>query len=166
MPRKIRAPKTTVLVVAEGYCDKAFVDYLKTLYIVRNCGVTVKVKNARGKGSNNVVNHAICIREGYDIKVAFYDNDVELHTDIRRKAGRKRIRLIESSPCLEGLLLKILGRNVPHNSPECKSTFLNKLEGKDPTNLESYSIITKNILDEKRHAIPELDDLLKALEGN
>lgn len=160
-----RKANKTVLIVAEGFCDKAFVDYLKRLYVVRGCGISVKVKNANGKGSNHVVQHAIRIREGYDIKVAFYDSDVVLRLGLRKEARVNKIRLIESSPCLEGLLLSILDCHVPHQSSECKQLITEKLEGKDPTIAESYLIISRQTLDVKRNRISELDELLKALEG-
>lgn len=155
----------TVLIVAEGFCDKAFVECLKRLYVPRNCGVTAKVKNAKGKGSNNVVKHAITIREGYDIKVAFYDADVTLTHTNRKKATSKNIRLIASKPCLEGLLLKILDKPVLNPCSACKTAFYPLLTGKDPTEPDSYSIFSKEKLEAKRSDIPELDQLLNALEG-
>ncbi|MES9905700.1 MAG: hypothetical protein ABW168_23895 [Sedimenticola sp.] len=165
MAKKKRIILKTILIVAEGFCDKAFVDYLKSLYIKRSCGVTVKVKNAMGKGSIHVVRHTIRIREGFDVKAAFYDTDVPLPDGHRKTANGKGIRLIESNPCLEGLLLDILGKYVPHCCAECKESFIPELAGKDPTEPDSYSIFTKDILEAKRGQVPELEQLLTLLEG-
>ncbi len=38
----------------------------------------------------------------------------------KKLANSKRLRILESTPCLEGLLLKILGEHVPNTSKLCK----------------------------------------------
>ena len=54
-----RTVQTTVLIVGEGDTEKAFLDYLKSLYVTRGCGVSVTIRNAHGKGPINVVDTAI-----------------------------------------------------------------------------------------------------------
>jgi hypothetical protein len=157
----------TVQITVEGFCDRAFAEHLKSLYCNRGCGVTVRIVNAKGKGSNHVVRQALTAREAPDIRAAFYDTDVQLQAGLRRQAnGRKRIHLVESEPCLEGLLLAILGRHVPHASGECKKAVEALLEGSDPTDKDSYAeLFSREVLEERRGEIAALDLLLRVIEG-
>gem|GEM_PF-2578925 len=40
----------TLLIVGEGRHEEAFLNHLKQLYVPRGCGLSVTIKNARGKG--------------------------------------------------------------------------------------------------------------------
>lgn len=163
--RHIRQVKTTLIVV-EGFADKAFVEHLKNLYNTRGCGVRVKIKNAKGKGSNNVVRQAINEQAAYDSRAAFYDSDIPLTQTLRRRSDQKNISRIESTPCLEGLLLTILGHRVPRSSEECKRDFAAILGGADQCKKESYGMFDRAILEARRRTLRELDLLLRMLEGN
>ena len=46
----------TLLIVGEGRHEEAFLNYLKQLYVPRGCGLSVTIKNARGKGALHVAN--------------------------------------------------------------------------------------------------------------
>ena len=109
--RKGRVAHHTILLVGEGTADWAFLKYIKSLYISRGCGVSAKVLNAHGKGPDRVVGYAI--RQGqnaaYDRIVTLLDIDLEMSAAVRRGAKSKKIQIIGAAPCLEGLLLKILG---------------------------------------------------------
>lgn len=162
--KKLHVNKTTLIVV-EGYSDRAFVEHIKGMYIYRGCGVSIKIKNAKGKGSNNVVRHAIASQQGFDRCAALYDTDVSLLTTHKKSAQRKNIELIESSPCLEGLLLDILGQHVPHDSSACKAALRPQLAGQDATNPNSYSIFTKNLLDTERVRVLAIDQILTLMNS-
>ena len=68
--------------VGEGTTDWAFLKYIKSLYIIRGCGVSAKVLNARGKGPDHVVDYAIRQRQNaaYDRIIALLDSDLEIST--------------------------------------------------------------------------------------
>ena len=50
LSRVRRAARHTILLVGEGATDWAFLKYIKSLYIIRGCGVSAKVLNATVKG--------------------------------------------------------------------------------------------------------------------
>lgn len=124
MPARIRrAARHTVLLVGEGTTDWAFLKHIKSLYISRGCGVSATIRNAHGKGPDHVVDYAIrqCRNADYDRVVTLLDTDLPMSAAVRGRARSKKVRVIESTPCIEGLLLKILGEHVPGTSAECKT---------------------------------------------
>lgn len=151
--------------MVEGFADKAFVEHLKSIYNTRGCGVRVKIKNAKGKGSNSVVRQVINEQAAYDSRAAFFDSDIPLTQTLRKRSNQKKISCIQSTPCLEGFLLAILGRRVPRTSKECKTEFAAILDGADPYKKESYGMFDKPLLEAQRSSLRELDLLLKLLEG-
>lgn len=165
MPKKRKFLLRTVLVVTEGYTDKAFAEHLKSLYITRGCGVSVKIRNAKGKGADNVMSTALGVKEGYDRVVCFFDDDLPLKKVLRNKAERQKFVLIASSPCLEGLFLNILEMKVPGICHACKRSFSPIIDGADGKEASSYaSIFSKDILEKRRLKIPVLDKLICAFE--
>ena len=82
------------------------------------------------------------------------------------KAAKKgKIHLIGSTPCLEGLLLRIIGREPGENSMKCKK-ILQQLTGTKITSKEKYeSIFAKVVLDNASSSLRELDALLCLFEG-
>ena len=59
MPRKQRhVSLTTLLIVGEGSDDKAFIDYLKSVFLQRHGGRKVTVKAGDGGSPGNIITHA------------------------------------------------------------------------------------------------------------
>ncbi|TMO53096.1 RloB domain-containing protein [Pseudoalteromonas phenolica] len=165
MARKKRPIKETLVIVAEGQADEAFVKHVKSLFGVGNPRVTPK--SAGGKGPSNVIGDAIgTLRSsGCDRVASILDTDLPWPATKVREAKSKKIRLIGSNPCLEGLLLKILGKRVPASSNDCKEELHPMLSGKE-TEKESYAeLFTKELLNEARKTVPELDELIKLISG-
>lgn len=100
--RKGRAARHTILLVGEGATDTAFLKHIKSLYIIRGCGVSATIRNARGKGPDHVVDYAIrqCRNAAYDRVVALLDTDFEISAAARRRARSKKIQNIKAEPCL------------------------------------------------------------------
>ena len=163
--RERRTARHTILLVGEGATDAAFLEYIMSLYITRGCGVSAKVIHASGKGPDNVVNHAIRQRQNkdYDRVVTLLDNDLEMSITARKRAKSKKIAIIKTTPCLEGLFLKILGKNVPGSSANCKA----QVGIKPPTRKNARAYYQKNFpkqfLDERRNKVSELRRLLDYL---
>lgn len=163
--RKRRTAYHTVLVVGEGTTECAFLRHIKSLYNSRGCGVSVTIRNAHGKGPDHVVDYAIrqCRNAEYDRIVTLLDTDLPMSAAVRKRARSKKVRIIGSIPCIEGLLLKILGEHVPATSGECKQ----RCGGILPERLtlsEDYSEhFPKDLLDGRRESIPELGALLDCL---
>ncbi len=161
------AQRKTLLAVGEGKADAAFLKYLRGIYCSGRSGVKVTVRDASGKGPSNVIGTAIgALRiSSYDKKLCLLDTDLEWTKENKSDAKRKKIELVGSTPCLEGLLLQILGRAVPASSLDCKRQ-LKIITGKDMFEAEDYATnFPYAELQNLRADIAELDKLLRLFEG-
>ena len=168
LSRVRRAARHTILLVGEGTTDSAFLKHIKSLYISRGCGVSAKVHNARGKGPDHVVDQAIKQRQNaaYDRVVALLDADLEMSTAAHRRTKSKKIQIIRAEPCLEGLLLKILGEYVPATSADCKARVGDTLPARLTSPEDYQANFPKDLLDERCDDVPELGRLLDYLLFN
>lgn len=166
MPVRERPQVKTLLVVVEGDTEMAFLGHLKSIYALRNCGHSVRIKNAHGKGPGNVIAKAVREQGQFDCRVALYDADIPLTDADRRAANAARLPLLSPQPAIEGLLLAILGRAVPGSTDECKRAFdgifrANKLDAR-----AYQQLFTRDVLEAARLRIEVLDALLGYLEGS
>ena len=159
--------RKTLLAVGEGKSDAAFLKYLRAQFCAGGSGVSVTVRQANGKGPSNVISTAIgALRiSSYDKKLCLLDTDIDWTNQNKIDAKRKKIELIGSTPCLEGLLLQILGRQSPSVSDDCKRQ-LKAITGKEMFEVEDYAVhFTYFHLQSVRTNIAELDKLLRLFEG-
>jgi len=166
MIKKIRTQRLTLLFVGEGDCEVAFLGHIRNLFCSGGHGLKVTLRNAHGKGPDNVVNHALAFSRsnGFDKKACLLDTDLPWPIKSVKAAKKGKIHLIGSTPCLEGLLLRIIGREPGENSMKCKK-ILQQLTGTKMTSKENYeSIFTKVVLDNARSSLRELDALLCLFE--
>lgn len=167
MAKSLRQVRRTLLVVGEGDSEVAFLKHLKTLYCSGHLGVSATINNAHGKGPFNVIDHTArqARTYGYDRRVALLDTDIAWTDKLKKDARKSRIEMVGSSPCLEGLLLSILGMNPPELSLECKRSIKQAI-GVDLTDRLSYTEhFSKTVLEAARQRIAELDRLLQFFEG-
>lgn len=162
-----RQQRQTLLAVGEGHSEAAFLKHLRSLYCASGVGLSVTVKNAYGKGPDNVIEHSLRLAAtaAYDHRLCLLDTDIEWPAAMRNKAKRKKIFLIGSEPCLEGLLLDILGQSKHGTSTDCKRSLrsITKSEMTEPTDYKTLFI--KQTLDQARKRISALDELIKMFEG-
>ncbi len=160
-----RSVSHTVLLVGEGTTEQAFLRYIKSLYISRGCGVGVTIRNAHGKGPDHVVDYAIrqCRNAAYDRVVVLLDTDLEMSAAVRRRARTRKVKIIGATPCIEGLLLKILGEHVPATSAECKQRYGGALPERLTFPEDYMGNFPKDLLNERRDDVPELAQLLDCL---
>lgn len=120
--RRVIQQRKTLLVVGEGATEVAFLNYLKRVYSSGKKGPKVTVKNAHGKGPDHVLDVAMRSQRGvaYDQVVAFLDTDIPWTDTLQKQAEKAYIELIGNTPCIEGMLLKLLGKRVPALSGDCK----------------------------------------------
>lgn len=166
MAKKKRVLKETLIFVGEGEAEKAFLLHLKSIYGTGNPRVTPK--SAGGKGPNNVIGDAISTlaHSGCSKVAAMLDTDLDWPVGLVKKAKQKKIPLIGSEPCLEGLLLDILQVKKPKTSKECKKVLHPMLDGRE-TCKDSYSkLFSKDVLDEARKNVVSLNQLIEAIQGN
>ena len=162
-----RTVQTTVLVVGEGDTEKAFLDYLKSLYITRGCGISVTVRNAHGKGPMNVVDTAIRQSKTGDYRIiaVLMDTDLPWTEDVLKQARKHKVYLVGATPCIDGLLLQILDEHVPTLSARCKEALHARLNRK-PFEKKAYvQDFPKQLLDEKSLSVPALKNLLELMAG-
>ena len=167
MARKTREVRRTLLVVGEGDCEVAFLRHLREAYCSQHQGVNVTIRNAHGKGPENVVEQTRRkVRSySYDQVVSLLDTDIPWSTAVKKVAKQAKIEMVGSTPCLEGLLLSILGERASEQSTECKKTLRLRL-GVDMTERDHYARhFPKMLLDQSRLRISELDRLLGFFEG-
>ena len=112
-----------------------------------------------------MVSYAVkqCTNAAYDRVAVLLDTDLEMSAAARKRARSKTIRLIEATPCFEGLLLKILDEHVPNTCAECKTRAINMLPTPLTTPDNYQADFPKDLLEERRHAVPELDALLDCI---
>ena len=159
MAQRRRRTRRTILLVVEGYTDKEFVQHIKGLYHRRECGFRVVLKNAKGKGSNNVIDTAYGENRqgGYDNVAVLYDHDVPLTAKSKRRCSG--FHSFVANPCLEGLLLDILEQIVAGTCEENKRRYAQFASRKNYAEL-----FPQELLERRRSSIQLLDDLLRLLE--
>lgn len=166
---KLRRVRPTLLAVGEGDTEEAFLRHLRELYCSDGAGVAVTIRNARGKGPEHVVDHAMgqCRDADYDHRLTLLDTDLPWTATLCKRARKHRIRMLGSTPCLEGLFLTVLGCPPAEGigSAECKKRLRDRT-GNDMTEKSHYdALFTKPVLEEARGRVPVLDELLQCLEG-
>jgi len=167
MARKQYRVRKTLLIVGEGDAEEAFLKHLRDLYCSGGAGVAVAVRNAHGKGPENVIDFAArqAMIYSYDARTALLDTDIPWTDKLKENARKAKIDMVGSIPCFEGLLLSILGRHPAIQCADCKKA-IQQLIDVDLTERQSYAKhFPKAILDAARMKVVELDRLLKAFEG-
>ena len=133
--RKPRSTRHTTLIVVEGETEEVFLKHLKN-HFGRDSGSLIKVKASQGNG-DAVLKKSINSFEAFDRRVAIYDADWQPQAKHLKAAQRKKIQILTCSPCIEGLLLEILGEKPPSSSAECKRTLEQRI-GQSLTSLQTY----------------------------
>lgn len=162
-----RQAAKTVLLIGEGATEKAFLGHLKSLYVPRGCGVSVTIRDAHGKGPDNVVTFAIRQSQvaDYDVKAVLMDTDLEWTAKVRRAARDARICLIGSTPCCDGLMLSILGLPVPTTSEQCKEAIARRLQRRPLTSEAFAEDFPKELIDAKQRTCRATQKIVSVLQG-
>lgn len=132
--------KRTLLIVGEGADEVAFLNHVKQLYVPRGCGLSVKIKNAQGKGAKHVVEwtaRQMAIAD-YDKVAALLDTDVDWSSAVEKLAKRKKIQVLTSEPCFEALMLRVLEENPNGNASAMKKQFA-PFVNNDATQSQNYA---------------------------
>ena len=150
MARKLkRSLLSTLIIVGEGAHEKAFLSHLKSLYSA-NTNQKVKIDSADGGSPQDIVRTTVKKSRhiDYDRKFILMDSDIAVDDATKKLAKDNNITIILSEPlCLEGMLLNLLGLNVPDTSKKCKTFLHPKLDG-NPADKNSYiRLINKNLLE-------------------
>lgn len=162
---KKRVLRQTLFFVGEGQSEKAFIEHLRALYSIPE--LKVSSKSAGGKGPSNVISETISVlsNTGCDRAAALLDLDIAWPIALVKSATSKGITLIGVNPCFEAFLLDILNhkRPTPCNNQTCKKIVHPMLAGRE-TEKKSYEILfTKEVLDEARRRVEQLDMIIKVI---
>lgn len=129
--KKKRETKRTLLLYCEGADEKAFLNYLKTLFS-KDSGVSTIVKENHGGEANGVLANVLK-QIPADSMACIYDIDTEVDQELKSKVKQRGIICIENNRCLEAFLLNVLEDRdySSHITDDCKKIFEEKyLDGK------------------------------------
>ena len=155
----------TISLVCEGYGECHFAYHIRDLYLPRNCGTALQVRNARGFGGQHALSLAFALQAsgGHDAFGVMIDTDRHWGDAERITATEAGIVAIENNPSLEATLLKIDGYAVARTTAENKRTFEHRFGG--PAHREG--VIRRHFdrpkIDSARLNVEPLDTLLRLL---
>jgi hypothetical protein len=166
MAKKIWRTNKTILLVGEGADEEAFLNHVKINFVSRDSGISVKVKNAQGKGATHVVQWTIrqMATAQYDVVAVMVDTDTGWTVEVQKLARDNGIILLPSHPCFEAVLLRLINQR-PQVNPQALKRQLAPFVHDRSTQVESYSehfgpiVLTGNRIRE-----PSIDELLRILE--
>lgn len=156
----------TLLIVGEGYCEVAFLNHVKQIYVPRGCGLKVSIGNARGKSPQQIIDYTILqIKNAhYDHVAVMLDTDVFCPQEAIKKAIKYKIHLLKSEPCFEALMLRLIGQPADGETKALKKRFA-PFVNNEPTNGEKYAQhFTKECLNNGKITIQVINQLLSLLE--
>lgn len=170
MHRPPRFQFFTKFVKPEGAHDTTFLELLKEYYCARG-KLRVEIKKGHGKDQSSIVNEAINRIGAYDKKIVVMDDDksmIEMEK-ADKLAVAHEIIVLRNTPCIEGILIKILEPNKNINnmsSHELKIYFeKNYISKNNRTDKNAYrNKFPKAVLDEARERLPELNKMIKIFE--
>lgn len=154
--------RRTLLLVGEGYDEVAFLNHIKQFPGVCGQGVQITIKNARGKGALGVIDWTAkhIANFAYDRVAVLLDTDTDWTPKAQKLARDKRIQVLPSDPCLEALLLRVLGK-TPGETKDLKKQFA-PFVNDDATRRENYAEqFGAPVLLAVREREPTIDALLK-----
>lgn len=130
----------TLLIVGEGYHEEAFLQHVKRLYAPRGCGLSVTIKNARGKGAKHVVEWTArqVANTAYDTVAVLLDTDTDWSPAVAKLAKSKKILALTSEPCFDALMLRTLDIN-PSGDAKAMKKQLAPYVNYDATRREHYA---------------------------
>jgi len=162
--QKPRHTRHTTLIVCEGDTEKTFVKYLREL-CGRNCGTRLTIECARGNG-DRVLRDTLRRCEGYDVAAYLYDADCPpTHKGNLSKAKRRKLIPLISTPCIEGVFLKIQGKQIPPLSADCKRAMNKITRGASLIDLATLKkFLPLDVLHSSKSLVPILNQLFNIID--
>jgi hypothetical protein len=164
--------KRTVLLVGEGPAEWAFLKHVIGCFCDRAGPVAAKAENAHGGSPETVVSTArkLLCQRAYDRCLVLMDTDLPWPPRLPIKVGQTRMSYVGSSPCLEGLLLRVLRHpriTTQASVDQCKRVFHdNYVPWEHRTEPQAYArCLPRDLLLQRRVDSRELDTILKHIEG-
>ncbi|MEJ6022256.1 hypothetical protein [Ramlibacter sp. PS4R-6] len=161
-----RIVRPTALLMGEGDAEEIFLKRIRELYTADRKGCNVRVQSAGGKGAGNVVDHAIRYQRAngaFDVAAAFFDTDTDWNDDVRARGEKAGIVLIAVEPCLECMLLRLVGLHKECSTAEHKKRFEKEFGGPAHNKKIVERIVTREAVDKARGNIVVIDTLLTTI---
>lgn len=168
---KKRPRKLTVLAYGEGEDEKIFLRHLVSCYC-RKHEVSVQTGSAGGGDLESILIKAIRARRGEKREIEFIvlDTIPQWPAEAIQKAEEEGINLMGNTPCLESFFLEILGSKYTCDklgAGSCKNLFEeNYCSGHNFDEDNCATIFPKALLNEARTRVPNLDYIIKTMEGS
>jgi hypothetical protein len=162
MPRPTRT-NTTILIVCEGYAEVELVRVLRDIYLPRGCGCSVHPENCRGGGGVLALTIQRQQEAAYDRYGLIIDTDKHWTGDNRATANALGITAVESTPCLEAMLLAVDGQKVHAGTTDNKAEFERAYGGPASRPGVIARHFTRSKFDAARARVLALDQLLAFL---
>lgn len=167
--KKKRQASKTLLVFGEGQSEELFLRHLKSLYSYKST-VAISVKRGKGGDAQSIVIDADKIPGAFDRRVVVLDND-KAESEMakaRSEAKKRKIELIENTPCLEHLLISILtqkpeGKSSAWCKGEFEAKYIDKKKRGEPS--EYCRLFPKELLEARRLKMTELNRFILLMEG-
>lgn len=153
----------TLLIVGEGRHEEAFLNHLKQLYVPRGCGLSVTIKNARGKGALHVIKWTAgqVANAEYDAVAALLDTDTDWNVKTKKLAKTNKIQVLKSEPCFEAMMLRLIGKTPIGDAHALKRLFA-PFVNNDATQRDHYALnFGSECIQAGRAKEPTIDALLK-----
>ena len=166
MPRVHRTKKTR-LIYCEGAEDKAFLDCLKTIYASDT--YNVDIKPGTGGDQINLAETAVRVGVFHEDKYLKIDGDRDddwnksaAYSSVEDFGSKNDLIILKSIPMLEKLLVNILDPSKSLNDSRWKGHFERTyIAANKRTDVREYQrLFTKNILEEAKTRLPELQALI------
>ncbi len=165
--------KIALLMVGEGPTDRYFLQHLKSLFWRRSCDHSVIVNNAHGGSPEDIIRQAndLLFDGAYSRCAVVLDDDIPPKPNTFQKIVKKHpkieISIIQSTPCIEGLMLEILEGKHPRTSKQCKSLFRRKyISDHHFSNSQQHEkLFPKELIEEAALRIKPLDQMIRFLKN-
>jgi len=130
----------TLLIVGEGYHEEAFLLHVKQLYAPRGCGLSVTIKNARGKGAKHIIEWTgrQIANTAYDTVAVLLDTDTDWSQAVAKHAKTRKIQVLTSDPCFDVMMLRLIGE-TPSGDVKAMKKHLAPYVNQDAARREHYS---------------------------
>ncbi len=170
----VKSTKKTILIVGEGPTEKAFLQHIQALYIMRDCALVVKVESGSGGSPRSVIEKTVRLRgsRAYDQCFILLDKDkpIEIDKTLEKRIKQKPcIKILEATPCIEGLFLAILKfPNFSQSTAQstiCKKEFEQVyIRANKKTDKRSYAtVFPRTMIEGCRNGVLELNCILEAM---
>lgn len=113
--------------------------------------IKITIKTAHGKGPNNIIGDAIGTYNATakNMQVAaLLDLDLDWDKSQVKDCDKCGIKLVGINPCIEALMIEILGLKLPHpaTNESCKSLMQPKLSGSSTDKRSYEKLFTEEVI--------------------